>query len=125
MTGSEWGVLAGGLATISALNWWFFLAEADSATAAAGTSGVQEVTILVSGGYAPATVLVRAGQTVRLLFDRQESDSCSEEVVFPDFGVRQFLPAFQQTVLEVRPEKPGTYEFTCGMSMLRGRIIAE
>jgi hypothetical protein len=57
---------------------------------------------------------------VRLVFDRQETSGCSEEVVFGDFGIRRYLPAHQQTVVEVTPPAPGTYEFTCGMGMLRG-----
>ncbi|MGQ0814367.1 MAG: cupredoxin domain-containing protein [Gemmatimonadota bacterium] len=39
--------------------------------------------------------------------------------------MRRFLPPHEKTTIEVRPEKPGTYEFTCGMSMLRGRLVAE
>jgi 8-oxo-dGTP pyrophosphatase MutT (NUDIX family) len=43
----------------------------------------------------------------------------------PAFGVRRFLPPHQRTVVEVTPPAPGTYEFTCGMGMLRGRLVAE
>ncbi len=126
MNAAEWLVLLGGLAAIGWVNWYFFLAERAAVTAApAGASGVQQVTIGVRGGYSPATVRVKAGQPVRLVFDRQETSGCSEEVVFPDFGIRRFLPAFQQTAVEVTPATPGRYEFTCGMSMLRGSLIAE
>ena len=62
---------------------------------------------------------------MRLTFDRQETSGCSEEVVLGDFGIRKFLPAHQQTAVEFTPEKTGTYEFTCGMSMLRGKIVVE
>jgi plastocyanin domain-containing protein len=118
-------VLAGGLAAIGWVNWYFFLAERSTAVATAAGGGAQEVVIAVRGGYDPATVRVQAGRPVRLVFDRQETSSCSEEVVFPDFGLRRFLPAHQRTVVELTPAKPGTYEFTCGMSMLRGRVVAE
>jgi plastocyanin domain-containing protein len=70
-------------------------------------------------------VRVKAGRPVRLVFDRQETSSCSEEVVFADFGVRRYLPAHQQTAIDVTPTAPGTYEFTCGMGMLRGTLIAD
>jgi plastocyanin domain-containing protein len=70
-------------------------------------------------------VRVAAGRPVRLVFDRQETATCSEELVFPAFGLRKFLPAFQTTTLEVTPPSPGTYEFTCGMGMLHGRLVAE
>jgi plastocyanin domain-containing protein len=124
MTITDWVVLAGGLVLIAAVNWWFFLAEGGVATAAA-RAGTQAVTVTVRGGYSPATVRVKSGQKVRLVFDRQETDPCSEEIVFSDFGIRRFLPAFKQTTVEIQPQQPGTYEFTCGMSMMRGRVVAE
>jgi plastocyanin domain-containing protein len=125
MNAADWVVIAGGAAAIAWVNWHFLLAERGSATASAGAGGVQQVTVAVRGGYDPATVRVKAGSPVRLLFDRQETSGCSEEVVFPDFGVRAFLPAHQTTAVDITPAAPGTYEFTCGMSMLRGRVIAE
>jgi plastocyanin domain-containing protein len=118
-------VIAAGLAAVAWVNWWFFLARRTAAAAATGAGGVQEVTIEVQGGYSPSEVRVRRGQPVRLVFDRQETSSCSEEVVLPDFGIRKFLPAFQKTAVELTPERTGNFEFTCGMSMLHGRLIVE
>ncbi len=117
--------IAMGLTLIAVINWYFFLAERASVVAVSGSSGVPEVAITVHGGYQPSTVRVAAGSPVRLVFDRQETNSCSEEIVFADFGIRRFLPSFQKTAIEITPETPGTYEFTCGMSMLRGQVVAE
>jgi plastocyanin domain-containing protein len=122
MTPAEWAVVLGGFLTIAWINWYFFLAERASATAVAGAGGVQEVTVTVQGGYSPADVRVKAGAPVRLVFDRQETSGCSEEVVLPDFGIKRYLPAFEKTAVEFTPERAGTYEFTCGMSMLRGKL---
>jgi len=141
VTPASWAVLVAGLAAIAWVNWYFFLAERGTAVAAVASGGaeaggtggtpvgtpqeVPQVTVTVKGGYSPATIRVKAGRPVRLVFDRQETSGCSEEVVLPDLGLKRFLPAFQQTTVEVTPPEPGTYEFTCGMSMLRGRLIAE
>jgi plastocyanin domain-containing protein len=122
MTPIDWAVVLGGIVTIAWINWYFFLAEKATATAVAGAGGVQEVTIAVRGGYDPADVRVKMGAPVRLVFDRQETSGCSEEVVLPEFGIKRFLPAHQKTTVEFTPERAGTYEFTCGMSMLRGRL---
>jgi plastocyanin domain-containing protein len=123
---TDWIVLAGGVAAVLWVNWYFFLAQRGAASAApVAGGGPQEVAISVSGGYEPATIRVQAGVPVRLVFDRQETSSCSEEVVFGDFNIRRFLPAYQKTAIELTPPAPGTYEFTCGMSMLRGKLIAE
>lgn len=121
----DWAAIAAGLAAVGWIHWYFFRAERGAAAASSERGGVQEVTIAVHGGYDPATVRVRAGRPVRLIFDRQETSSCSEEIVFPDFGVRAFLPAHRKTPVEVTPAEAGVYEFTCGMSMLRGKMIAE
>ena len=122
---TDWIAIAGGLAAIAWVNWYFFLAEHSSASATVGSGGVQEIAIAVEGGYSPAAVRVKRGAPVRLVFDRRETNSCSEEVVIPAFGIRRFLPAFQKTTVELVPDEPGTYEFTCGMSMLRGKVIVE
>jgi len=130
IAGTDWLAILAGLAAIAWVNWYFFIAGRAPALAAvsAGSgagSGLQEQTIVVDGGYSPAVVQVKAGRPVRLVFDRRDSGSCSEEVVFPDFGVRKFLPTGEKTVVEITPPTPGRYEFTCGMSMLRGAVVAE
>lgn len=125
MTAAEWAVLGGGIAAIVWVNWYFFFAERAAASAAVGAGGVQEVTIAVHGGYDPPTVRVKQGAPVRLVFDRQETSSCSEEIVLPDFGIKKFLPAFQKTPVDLTPSRAGTFEFTCGMSMLRGKLIVD
>jgi plastocyanin domain-containing protein len=114
-----------GLGALAWINWYFFLATAGTAAVASATGGVQEVRVVVRGGYQPSQVRVQAGTPVRLVFDRQEDSSCSEEIVIPDFGVRRFLPAQAQTSVEFTPTTGGSHEFTCGMGMLRGRLIVE
>lgn len=144
MNATDWLVITGGVAVIVWVNWYFFLAQRASvatfaatgtasgtASTADGTSGTTErgrtakATIVVKGGYEPAVIRVKAGEPVRLIFDRQETSGCSEEIVFPDFGIKKFLPAFQKTTVELTPPRPGKYGFTCGMSMLHGSLIAE
>lgn len=126
MSGSEWAVVAAGLAALAWVNWYFFLAGSGPvAVASVGVRGVQEHRVVVRGGYQPAQVQVRAGVPVRLVFDRQEDSSCSEEVVLPEFGVRRFLPAHTETPIEFTPQRPGRFEFTCGMGMLRGAVVVE
>jgi plastocyanin domain-containing protein len=138
ITAVDWTVIVGGVAAIVWVNWYFFFAERATAVAASpsgssdatigggvGDTAASQVEITVDGGYSPSAVRVKSGRPVRLVFDRRDTSSCSEEVVFPDFGVRKFLPSGRRTVIEVTPKNPGTYEFMCGMSMLRGRLIAE
>jgi plastocyanin domain-containing protein len=136
ITAADWTVILGGVGAILWVNWYFFFAERAVATASpnsndaaigggAGDTAPSQVEITVDGGYSPSAVRVKSGRPVRLVFDRRDTSSCSDEVVFPDFGIRKFLPSGRRTVVEVTPTNPGTYEFMCGMSMLRGRLIAE
>jgi plastocyanin domain-containing protein len=60
---------------------------------------------------------------VRIVFDRRETNPCSEEVVLSDFAIRSFLPPNRRTAIEFTPTAPGTHEFVCGMGMLHGKVI--
>jgi plastocyanin domain-containing protein len=117
-------VVAAGVALV-ALVLWFFFGERARAEARAARDGVQEIDITVKGGYSPDVVVVRAGAPVRLNFYRDETDSCSERVIFGDFRVARELPAFQTTPVEFTPERAGEFTWTCGMSMMRGKLIVE
>ena len=126
MSTAEIIVTLAGLGAIAWVNWYFFIAGNTPAVAAsASATGPQRLQIEVHSGYSPAVVRVRAGQPVRLEFHRTETSGCTEEVVIPDFGIRTFLKPFATTPVEFTPERPGSYEFTCGMGMVRGRIIAD
>jgi plastocyanin domain-containing protein len=123
MTTARILVLLAGLAAIGWIIWYFFLARRSSAQATIDPRGVQEVTITVQGGYQPSEVRVRAGRPVRIVFDRRETNPCSEEVVLSDFAIRSFLPPNRRTAIEFTPTAPGTHEFVCGMGMLHGKVI--
>lgn len=123
MTPTDLAVLGAGLALIGAIYWWFFRAGQRAVPAATTRGGVQEQVITVSGGYSPATVTVAAGRPVRLVFDRRETNSCSEEVVLAAFGIKRFLPAHERTAIEFTPTTPGSYDFACGMGMLHGKLL--
>ena len=121
---AEIGVTLGGLA-LSAFVAWFFWFSEKGATKASEASGVQEAEITVKGGYNPDVIVVSAGKPVRLRFARQETAVCSEMVVFGDFGLSAKLPTGEPVTIEFTPEKPGEYDFSCQMGMLRGKLIVE
>ena len=125
MTGAEIVVTAGGVILIPLILWYFFWSEKKAVRLTASSTGVQEIEVQVKGGYDPDVLIVQAGRPVRIDFQRNETADCSEEVVFGDFGIRRKLPAFQTTPVEFTPEAPGEYVFTCGMAMMRGKLIVE
>jgi plastocyanin len=98
-------------------------ASPEAAAPSATVEGPLEARITVRGGYDPSVIEVRAGRPVRLIFHREEMEGCSDTVLLPEWGIYQHLPAHEDTVVEFTPEQPGEYEFTCGMQMLRGKIV--
>jgi len=118
-------VTAAGAVAIVWVLWYFLVSRGTATLARAGAQGLQEVRVIVKGGYTPDTIVVQAGKPVRLQFYRDETADCSERVVFERFGIDQQLPAFQTTAIEFTPEQPGEYPFRCGMNMLKGLLVVE
>jgi plastocyanin domain-containing protein len=125
MNTTEIIVTAVGLAAIGWIVWYFWLWHGESVMAQAGAGGIQEVDVTVKGGYQPSAIVVKSGKPLRLNFTRREATPCGEEVVLPEFGKRAHLPENQTVPIEIVPQKPGEYEFTCGMNMYRGKLIVE
>ncbi|HEV8158809.1 MAG TPA: cupredoxin domain-containing protein [Pyrinomonadaceae bacterium] len=117
-------VMVGGVALI-ALTLWYFFGDRERVAAQIGEGGVQEINVTVKGGYSPNVIVVKENQPVRLNFYRDETASCSETVVFSDFGIAKDLPPFKTTPIEFTPDKTGEFNFVCGMNMLRGKLIVE
>jgi plastocyanin domain-containing protein len=124
MTPAQIAVTAAGAAAIAWVLWYFLLSRG-TAVGASVAGGVQEVRVLVKGGYTPDTIVVQAGKPVRLQFYRDETADCSERVVFEKFKIDEMLPAFQTTTVEFTPTEPGEYPFRCGMNMLKGLLVVE
>ena len=120
--GTQLAVLGTGIVLIALILWYFF-GERERVVATEGEGGVQEIKITVKGGYSPDLVVVKQGRPVRLAFYRDETAACSEEVIFGDFGIARALPAFTTTPIEFVPDKTGEFTFTCGMNMIRGKLV--
>jgi plastocyanin domain-containing protein len=117
-------VTIGGLALIAFILWFFFGPRA-AIEARETLSGVQEIEVLVKGGYMPDRIEVKPGRLVRLVFLRQESNPCTEQVVFGDFGIARSLPVGDRVAIEFIPEKAGEFTFHCSMNMVRGKLVVK
>ena len=115
-------VLIGGVVAIAGVLVYFF-GPKRSVAATVMEGGAQEINITVKGGYSPDVIVVERGRPVRLNFYRDETASCSEQVIFSDFGIARALPAYETTTIELVPNEGGEYTFTCGMNMMRGKLI--
>ncbi len=116
-------VAISGVLLIILVNWYFLFSKRKTYEAESEEAGVQEVKIVVKGGYSPDVIVVKKGIPVRLNFYRDETADCSDTIVFGDFNIRKPLPAFKTIAVEFTPEKEGEYQFTCGMGMMRGKLV--
>ncbi|MDJ0898815.1 MAG: cupredoxin domain-containing protein [Xenococcus sp. MO_188.B8] len=114
-------VTLGGLGLIGAEGWWFLFSKTKSQRATT-SQGIQELEILVDGGYKPDRIVVNSGQPVRLNFLRKDPSSCLEKVLLPDFHKAIDLQLNQTTSVEFTPTQAGEYTFHCGMNMFRGVV---
>lgn len=81
--------------------------------------GYQEAEIKVNGGYKPETLEAKAGIPLKLTFT-QGTSSCDSIINLG--GITVDVTRGPQTV-ELQALEPGTYEYTCWMNMLKGRIV--
>jgi Cu+-exporting ATPase len=122
MDTAQIAVTAGG-AVLVGLILWFFFGPRGATAAREGDGGVQEVEVVVQGGYTPDRIEVREGRPVRLMFLRKESNPCTEQVVIGDFGIARTLPEGERVPVEFTPRKAGEYTFHCSMNMVRGTLV--
>lgn len=125
MTTAQIIVTIVGVALIGGIVWFFWLKKANGVPATVTSSGYQEMTILVKGGYKPSVIRVEAGTPVRLTFRREETSPCSETVLFDAFGKTATLPEGQLVPVEFIPRERGSFPFTCAMGMLHGTVVVE
>ncbi|NIM50965.1 MAG: cupredoxin domain-containing protein [Gemmatimonadales bacterium] len=113
-----------GLASISAVVWYFWLSRRQGVRANVA-HGVQSALIVVKGGYTPDTIVLERSRPTRLVFRREESAPCSERVVLPAFDCGALLPEGEEVPIEFVPMERGEFVFTCHLGVLRGRIVVE
>ncbi|MBI4096496.1 MAG: cupredoxin domain-containing protein [Candidatus Levybacteria bacterium] len=101
--------------------YWFFLLKREGAMVSVSDT----VDIIVKGGYTPNAISIKKGKKTALNFIRQDSSSCLEEVLIPDFKIRQYLPLNKTTTIQITPKKSGIFEISCGMGMFHGKIIVK
>jgi len=115
MTPDRIAAIGAGAALVVFLLVFFFGRRRETAAGSA-------ITIVVDGGYAPDLIVARRGVPLTLVFDRRDSSPCTDEVVLPEFRIRRFLPTGTKTAIAITPESEGEFSFSCGMSMLHGKI---
>lgn len=86
---------------------------------------VQTVAITVDGGYQPHDIVLTANQVTQLNFTRVSDKGCLDVVQSSDLKFKEPLPLNQTVTVTLSPLAAGTYEFSCGMNMVKGKVVVQ
>lgn len=78
---------------------------------------------LTEKGYQPSSFRLKKGVPARVTFVRKTEDECGREIVISAYNIRRELPLNTPVTVSFTPKKAGTFNFACGMDMLRGKLI--
>jgi hypothetical protein len=96
----------------------------DPRNAAPGPSAPMVEVHVSDSGFVPARISATAGRALTLRFLRTSAHTCATEVVFPEQGITRQLPLGRPVDVAVIPHT-GEIDFSCGMRMFKGQIVAQ
>lgn len=106
-------VSIGGIGLIAGIYWFFFGKKEEA---------MEVTTIIVDGGYKPNAIKIRNGKSTTLTFLRKDPNPCLEEIIFPDYKIKEYLPLNKPVSITLSLPHSGKSGFHCGMNMFHGRI---
>lgn len=75
-------------------------------------------------GYKPETVTFKQGKPAQLKFIPSDNMGCMNEVVSKDLNFDEKLTQNPVTI-DIPTDKPGTYNYACGMNMFHGKVVVK
>lgn len=90
--------------------------------AAVVEGGVQRISVDATQGYNPNTIQLQAGVPAEITFS--QASGCTAVVYSADLGFEEDLTTGPKTV-KLQGLTAGTYNFACGMDMVRGTIVVQ
>ncbi len=90
------------------------------------SSSLKTITVKITKkGFVPTGLSLQRDVPIRFIFIRQTAETCGIEVVFPEYKISNPLPLNKPVRVEFTPTKEGELRFTCGMDMLRGKVVVQ
>lgn len=99
--------------------------KADKPVVAKLVKGVQVATVTIDGGYTPSAIEVKKGVPVELTFQGGKNIGCGGTVVFKSLKISKDVATGKSIAIKFTPKEAGEIPFTCGMGMLKGKIIVK
>jgi plastocyanin domain-containing protein len=89
-------------------------------------SKLQTARVLITeNGYSRTSINLRRGVPARITFLRKTDVTCATEVVISAYGIHRTLPLNTAVAINFTPKRSGEFSFTCGMNMMRGKLIVQ
>ncbi len=98
--------------------YWFFLGKKEDET---NNENNDENLVVVEGGYKPSVIFVEKNKPKTITFIRRDPNSCLEEIVFPDYKIKKYLPLSKEVKITLNPPHIEG-DFHCGMNMFFGKV---
>lgn len=117
--------LIGAILLIAGIIWWFFGKHESEKTQATVQADHQQATVVVKGGYSPATVVLKKGIPATINFAMEDGTACLSRVVFSQLGVDKNLREQKITPIQIPTDQAGEYDFACGMDMFHGKVVVK
>lgn len=114
-----------GLILIAFILLWFFGKHTEKVEESTIANNEQTATVVVNGGYSPATVVLKKGVPAQLNFKMEDSTACLSHVVFEQLGINEDLTKQKITKIDIPTDKAGTINYACGMDMFHGKVIVK
>ena len=76
-------------------------------------------------GYKPDIVTFKQGKPAQLKFISSANMGCMNEVVSKDLNFDEKLDGKKEVTIDVPTDKPGTYNYACGMDMFHGKVVVK
>ena len=76
-------------------------------------------------GYKPETVTFKQGKPAKLKFIPSDNMWSMNEVVFKELGIDEKLDGKKEVTVDIPTDKPGTYNYACGMDMFHGKVVVK
>lgn len=76
-------------------------------------------------GYKPDTITFKEGKPAQVKFIASDNMGCMDEIIFKDLGIDEKLDGKKEITVNIPTDKPGTYDWACGMDMFQGKVVVK
>ncbi|NRO05025.1 MAG: cupredoxin domain-containing protein [Lactobacillus kefiranofaciens] len=76
-------------------------------------------------GYEPEVVTFKQGKPAQLKFIPSDNMGCMNEVLSKDLNFDTKLDGQKEVTIDIPTDKPGTYNYACGMDMFHGKVVVK